>query len=96
MTLKDKLIIGILAGLIGPVLGVIGFYIVNFSHSPFLDFFKMAAEKNLLSPLLSLCAILNLGVFFLFIRANKLYCARGVILSTFIYGVIIISLKFVF
>jgi hypothetical protein len=56
----------------------------------------MAARENLLSPLLSLCAIINLGVFFMFIRINHLHSARGVILSTFIYGVTIVALKFIF
>jgi hypothetical protein len=96
MKLKDSLILGILAGLIGPVVGVLVFYFVNFSNSEFSSFFRMAAAQNLLSPLLSLCAVINLGVFFLFIRVNHLYSARGIIISTFLYGLIIIGLKFVF
>lgn len=94
MKLKDHILLGIPAGLIGPVLGVLGFYFYKFNQSPFMDFFSMAAEKNLLSPLLSLCAIINLGIFYLFIQANYLYSARGVILSTFVYGLVIIGMKF--
>jgi len=56
----------------------------------------MAAAQNLLSPLLSLCAVINLGVFFLFIKINYLQTARGIILSTFLYGLLIVGLKFVF
>jgi hypothetical protein len=96
MKLKDSLILGIFSGLIGPVVGVLVFYFVNFSNSEFSNFFRMAAAQNLLSPLLSLCAVINLGIFFLFIRINHLNSARGIILSTFLYGLIIIGLKFVF
>jgi hypothetical protein len=94
MRLRDHTLIGILAGLTGPILGILIFYFANFSTSPFLQFFQMAARQNLLSPLLSLCAVINLGIFFLFIKANTLNCARGVILSTFIYGVMIVIFKF--
>lgn len=96
MKLKDSLLLGIPAGLVGPVVGVLVFYFVNFSNSEFGSFFRMAAEQNLLSPLLSLCAVINLGIFFLFIRINHLHSARGIILSTFLYGIVIIGLKFVF
>lgn len=96
MRLKDSILLGIPTGLIGPVIGVLVFYYVNFSTSDFSSFFRMAAQQNLLSPLLSLCAIINLAIFFLFIKINHLHTARGIILSTFVYGVVIVGLKFVF
>jgi hypothetical protein len=96
MKLKDSILLGILVGLIGPVIGVLVFYFVNFSTSNISNFFRMAAAQNLLSPLLSLCAVINLGVFFLFIKINYLQTARGIILSTFLYGLLIVGLKFVF
>ena len=96
MKLKDSILLGIPVGLIGPVIGVLVFYFVNFSTSNISNFFRMAAAQNLLSPLLSLCAVINLGVFFLFIKINYLKTARGIILSTFLYGLLIVGLKFVF
>jgi hypothetical protein len=96
MKLKDSILLGIPVGLIGPVIGVLVFYFVNFSTSNISNFFRMAAAQNLLSPLLSLCAVINLGVFFLFIKINYLQTARGIILSTFLYGLLIVGLKFVF
>jgi hypothetical protein len=96
MKLKYSILLGIPDGLIGPVIGVLVFYFVNFSTSNISNFFRMAAAQNLLSPLLSLCAVINLGVFFLFIKINYLQTARGIILSTFLYGLLIVGLKFVF
>lgn len=95
MKLKDHILVGIPSGLIGPIVGIFCFYWYKFSHTALVDFFNMAAEKNLLSPLLSLCVIINLGIFYLFIRVDYLHAARGVIFSTFVYGLIIMVLKFV-
>lgn len=95
MRIKDNIFLGLIAGLIGPVIGILVFYFYNFSNSPLPGFFKMAAQQNLLSPLLSLCAVINLGVFFLFIRINHLHSGRGVIISTFLYGLLIVTFKFI-
>lgn len=96
MKLKDNIMVGISAGTLAPVIGVLSFYLANFRHSALALFAKMAVEQNLLSPLLSLCAVINLGVFFLFVRLNHLHAARGVILATFLYGIVIIGMKFVY
>ena len=95
MKLKDHILLGTSAGIIGPSLVMFGFYLSNFRNEPFFEFLITAVTQGLLSPLLSLCALINLGSFYLFLQFNFLYSARGVILSTFIYGVIIILLKFI-
>lgn len=92
--IKDHIIIGIILGLAGPLLGSLGFYLVEFNHQSLVDFLDMAVTKKLLSPLLSLCAVINLGVFYLFLNAEKYLIARGIILSTLIYGLIIVLFKF--
>lgn len=91
----DKLSLGILLGLLGPFLALMGFYVVKFSSIPFVEFLKTAFDKGMLSPLLSLCAIVNLGLFYLLLQTNRLYAARGVILSTIVIGFVIVMLKFV-
>lgn len=94
MKLKDNLFIGALSGIAGPSLVMYIFYLSNFHNESFLFFLTSAVTKGLMSPLLSLCALINLGTFYLFLQFNYLYSARGVILSTFIYGFVIILLKF--
>ncbi len=95
MKLKDSMIIGVIAGLLGPTLGILIFYFSNFSDQAFGDFLHVSVSQKLLSPLLSLCAIINLGIFYLFLQFDYLYTARGIILSTLIYGLTIVVLKFV-
>jgi hypothetical protein len=90
----DHLLIGLLIGLITPTIGIVIFYYTRFEGNDLTLFFKVSIQEKMLSPLLSLCAVINLAVFYIFIYLNRLLTARGVILATFIYGLAIVLLKF--
>ncbi|MCU0441316.1 MAG: hypothetical protein MUE96_02870 [Bacteroidia bacterium] len=95
MKIKDSLILGLIMGIILPVLGVLGFYYSKFAAVDLAQFVQVATKHKVLSPMLSLCAVLNLATFFLFLNKNYYLVARGIILATIIYGVTIVILKFV-
>ncbi|MFN9518509.1 MAG: hypothetical protein ACK574_02120 [Bacteroidota bacterium] len=95
MSKFDKLYIGIITGILAPLAGVVIFYAINFSGEPMLEFLTASIKNKLLSPLLSLCAVINLGLFYLYLQFNYLYSARGVILSTLLLGLAIVVVKFV-
>lgn len=95
MKIKDNLILGLLMGILLPVLGVLGFYYSKFAAVDLTQFVQVATKHKVLSPMLSLCAVLNLATFFLFLNKNYYLIARGIILATIIYGVTIVVLKFV-
>jgi hypothetical protein len=95
MKFKDSLILGLLLGLLIPVLGVLSFYYSKFTNVELQYFLEVATKHKVLSPMLSLCAVLNLGTFYLFLNKNLYLTARGIILATIIYGVTIVLLKFV-
>lgn len=91
---KDTVLRGLILGLIAPV---IGFYLYKISFFNYFDmpkFFNHLVSNNLLSPVISLCLIFNAGAFYFFIKKNKLYSARGLVLATFLYGGVIVYLKF--
>ncbi|MFZ4798512.1 MAG: hypothetical protein ACOYMA_13525 [Bacteroidia bacterium] len=90
----DHLIIGLVLGLLAPTLGIMIFFYSKFSESNLAEFLTVSIQEKMLSPLLSLCAVINLGVFYLFIQFDKLQTAKGIILATFIYGLAIVLLKF--
>lgn len=90
----DHLIIGLVLGLLAPTLGIVIFFYSKFSDSNLSEFLTVSIQEKMLSPLLSLCAVINLGVFYLFIQFDKLQTAKGIILATFIYGLAIVLLKF--
>jgi len=95
MKFKDSLLFGLILGLLIPVLGVLAFYYSKFAAVDLMQFIQVATKHKVLSPMLSLCAILNLGTFYLFLNKNLYLTARGIILATILYGVTIVVLKFV-
>jgi|LauGreDrversion4_1035100.scaffolds.fasta_scaffold00214_19 hypothetical protein len=94
INLKDNAVIGFLIGLLAPSIGILGFYYFNFTSYELHAFLDLSVKEKLLSPLLSLCCVINLGIFYLYIHFYHLLSARGVILATFLYGFIIVLLKF--
>jgi hypothetical protein len=90
----DHVFLGFLLGVIAPSIAILIFYYLNSSTSDLGSFLNLSVKEKLLSPLLSLCLVVNLGVFYLFIHFEKLFSARGVILATFLFGFIIVLLKF--
>jgi hypothetical protein len=95
MKIKDSMLTGLLLGLLIPVLGVLGFYYSKFTNVDLSLFLEVATKHKVLSPMLSLCAVLNLGTFYLFLNKSLYQTARGIILATIIYGITIVILKFV-
>jgi hypothetical protein len=92
----DHLLLGLAIGLLAPTIGIMIFYFAKFDESNLSLFLTVSIQEKMLSPLLSLCAVINLAVFYLFIQFEKLQTGRGIILATFLYGLIIVLLKFGF
>jgi hypothetical protein len=90
----DKQIVGFISGIIGPVIGGILFYFMQFSEITFRNYLENAIKADIQSELISLSTVFNLLVFFIFIWLNLQKAARGVILATFIYVLIVMILKF--
>jgi len=92
-TIKD-LIFGVLMGLVGPALVFLVFFALQ-SESPSPEQYTARLQHlNLLSPILSLCTLINLGSFFLLLRFEQLERARGVLLSTLIMAILVAFVKF--
>jgi hypothetical protein len=86
--------LGSILGLLVPVITVFLVYKIRFGRYDLNEFFIVFIQNKVLSSLLSLCMIPNLLVFLIFIWLNYLFSARGVLLSTFIVGFIIVGIKF--
>ncbi len=92
-TIKKEVFIGLAIGLIANVAGSY-LYIYFFSDYGLEETIKNALQQDVFGNIIGLGAILNLFVFFIFLRKNKLYRARGVILATVIAAIIILITKF--
>jgi len=91
----DSMLVGVIPGIIIPLIAV---YFVFLLHShgagSFEIYMKSVIKQQVLPKVLSLSLLANLLVFFPFIWTNRNKSARGVILATMIYGVVILSLKY--
>ncbi len=90
----DALLTGLIPALILPALTLLGFWIVK-SDRGFVDFLQQSQKMDMLSKVVSLAAIPNLLLFFLFIWTNRNFSARGVIFATLLLAFIMLILKLV-
>lgn len=85
---------GIAIGMAGPPVGFYLYKLSFFNYFTISAFFSHLLASGLLAPVISLCLIINAALFFYFIHKDKDYTARGILLATFMYGVVIMCLKF--
>ena len=88
----DTLLIGLIPALILPALTLVGFWIIK-SDRGFIDFLSYFQKMNMLSKVVSLTAIPNLLLFFVFIWTKRNFSARGVIFATLLLAFIMLILK---
>ncbi|AXT57726.1 hypothetical protein J8L88_21845 [Aquimarina sp. MMG015] len=91
--IKKEILFGFVTGILANAIGII-LYILLFSELSIKETLKAAQQNNFLGSLIALGAILNLIIFFLFLKQNKPYRARGVLLATLIAAVSIAISKF--
>ena len=91
---KDNTIIGLLVGLSAPLFVMLGFWQVQFGHTSLIGFYEVMVQSNNLPGLISIGLLGNLAGFFLFYKLKLDVSARGVIMATFLYGLVIVILKF--
>lgn len=91
---KDNTILGFIIGLAAPLIVMFGFWRYQFGHTSLIGFYEVMVQSNNLPGLISIGLLGNLGAFFLFYRQKLDVSARGVILATFLYGLLIVILKF--
>ena len=80
--IKKEVIIGVAVGLIANAIGLFLATLFLGDYGNFMDVIKSANAEGFLGKLISLGAILNLIAFFIFIRKQQDYRARGVLLVT--------------
>jgi len=90
----NTLLFGTFTGITVPVLFFILIYFVRVSDMTLMDFIREFYKIKALPKLISLCLLPDLIVFFAFMRKDFFKAGRGVILSLFIYTVVILVLKF--
>jgi hypothetical protein len=90
----DKLWVGLTMGIVLPFLVMFIIYLSSYAYLTVPDFLRKMAFQAVFLKLLSLCATVNLGTFFLFYQTKNDKAARGVILATLIFAIIVMINQF--
>lgn len=91
-SIKKEILIGAITGLIANAFGVLLFFLL-FLEGTIENNFLYAYRYGELGKIVAIGAIPNLPVFFLFLKNNRIYRARGVLLSTILLAVGILLLN---
>lgn len=93
---KDNFIYGAVLGLLAPVLGLWLFKITKlsvFTIKETVQYMIYEPGYRTLSVGLSLSLLLNALLFTIFINKRKDHTAKGIFVTTLIYGLIVLSIK---
>ncbi|WP_299207479.1 hypothetical protein [uncultured Dokdonia sp.] len=91
--MKKDISIGILTGLIANAVGLY-LYVAIFSDESFMTTIQKSMAEGYFGKIVTLGAVLNLLVFFFFIKKKQDYKARGVLMITVIIAVAVMARKF--
>ena len=93
-TVTKEIGIGVVISLVATLSGAF-IYIEYFSKFDFQETLRVMKEQELYGKVLSLAAIPNLFVFFVFIKKKQDYRARGVLLATILIAFTTFVLKLI-
>lgn len=96
---KDSLPLGLILGIIAPILGLILFKVYKFRVFSFKEVFLYVTNEpgfRTLTVALSLALVLNAILFTIFVNTGKDRTATGVFFTTALYAIIIIIMKFMY
>jgi NADH:ubiquinone oxidoreductase subunit 6 (subunit J) len=85
---KDSLRFGLLLGLLGPVVGLFGFYFWKFRLYRFEEFLRaLQQNKPLVTAITIPCLLVNIILFTFYINTRRDQTAKGIFAVTIIYAV---------
>lgn len=89
MLKKDNFRFGLLIGLLVPLLGTFIYYLVQFRNRVSIREFYvywLPNETYLLTAMMSILIVVNIGIFTYYINSRKDRTAKGVFAATCLYG----------
>ena len=90
----NKSIIGFIAGIVLPLIILFILLMLKKNDHGLFEMIGLNQQMGILSKMISLSVIPNLLLFFIFIWTNLLKAGKGVLMSMFLFGFVIIILKF--
>ncbi len=90
--IKKEIFIGFFAGITANLVGML-IYILIFSELSILDTLKESVRSGFIGTLITAGAILNFIPFFYFLKKERTYRARGVLLASILAALVIAIIK---
>lgn len=91
---RDNLKLGLVLGLLGPVLGLIIVYFLKFSSYGFLEFLDYFFNtRGLITSVGALCLLANAVLFTIYVNTHRDNTAKGIFVTTLLYGIAILIIK---
>ncbi|RRO23220.1 hypothetical protein EIG84_02990 [Flavobacteriaceae bacterium 14752] len=90
--MKKDILIGLLLGLISNAAGMY-IYVAIFTNYDLFNAIQMAYDEYFLGGLIAIGAGANFIPFFVFLKKDKIYRARGVLIFTVLMAIVILLLK---
>jgi len=94
---KDNLRLGLVLGLVAPIISLIIYYFVKFYPTfSFKDFLTFIRDNKMQITAISVpCLVLNIALFTIYINSHRDQTAKGVFAATLIYAIIALLFKFI-
>jgi hypothetical protein len=83
----DKIYIGLILGMIVPLIVFFLYFLFRHGDVEFLKYLGFLHRYGLLFKVISLCVLVDLPLFYIFIQFKYWRGARGVVMSCFIYAI---------
>ena len=93
MSNKKEVLLGVIYGFVSSLIGLILAILILSENSSIIESLKNSYYENFLGKLISLGAILNVVVFFVFIKKNQDQRAKGILLITIFLAILTIILN---
>jgi hypothetical protein len=93
---KDNFLMGLIMGIVAPVAGIIAFKFSKFSSFSIKEtyqFMILEPGYKTLTVALSLSLLLNALLFTLYINSHRDNTAKGIFVTTLIYGLVVLTIK---
>ena len=91
----DKLYIGLIIGMLVPLVTFWLYYLLKFREVEFITDIRNIHLYKILFKILSLCVLPDLGVFYLFINNKYYHAAKGVVMACFIYALTVLAYRII-
>lgn len=90
--IKKEILLGFLAGIAANIIGML-IYILIFSDLPVIETLQESLKGEFIGTLITAGAILNFLPFFYFLKKEKTYRARGVLMASILAALVIAVIK---